>query len=254
MRKRRVLTTVALFGLVGSAGCGGGGGGSASPTTPTTPSTPSAPTQQLTVSADLPSTPNPPMPGLYQDGMGTYPPGDDVYFDPSLHIFIRPLCPGSSQTTPRALNLVLPSTAVALVAARLSRCMDLAGAARTEAIFLHLPNPSYQQVAVLAPRGAPLNADTSQSIFLFFNVDSNGDGKIEVPPDEQYNIRWQQGMYIKRRSETATTIISELTALATEFGPDLSCSAELILRNTPLGEISKGFSCIPLVVTVTVQK
>lgn len=80
------------------------------------------------------------------------------------------------------------------------------------------------------------------------------DGTIRVPPDDQYNIRWQSGIYLQRRSDTPNGTAYTLTSRATEFGPDLSCDAELILRNTPLGEMTKGTHCLPLVVTFTVQR
>lgn len=252
MKSIRWRTALALLALIGSVRCGGGGR-SAAPTAPTT-STAASPTAQQAVSADLPNTVA--SPGLYQDGRGTYPPGDEVYFGDSLgsSLFVRPLCSGSSRV-PRELNLVLPQGARDVAAGRLSKCVDLSGAGRGEAIFLHVPNLlPLQTGAVVGARGAPPNATTNVSIFLYLNVDSNGDGTISLPMDDSYNIRWQKGIYLKQRSETVTTTVYELTSLATQFGPDLSCSAELILRNTPLGEISKGFHCLPLVLTVTVHK
>lgn len=211
---------------------------------------------QPAVSADFPVAAGAATPGVYQDGRGTYPAGDDVYLSPDgRDVFVRPLCSESSRTTPRKLDLVLPPGARETAAGRLSTCTDLAGAGRAEGVALHLPSPLTQQPgALVGAGGAPPNADTSVSVFLFFNIDSNGDGMIRVPPDDQYNIRWQRGIYLDQRSETATTTVYTLTSRATQFGPDLSCAAELILRNTPLGEISKGSHCLPLVVTFTVQK
>lgn len=252
MSRLQVSAVGFALALVGIVQCGGG----SAPTAPTSPARP-APGAPQTVSADLPDAPNPSAPGLYQDGKGTYPPGDEVYVGGRTgeSLFVRPVCPGSTQTAPRELNLVLAPAARAVASGRLSTCVDLSQGGRAEAIYLHVPNPLAQQPgAVAGAGGAPPNADTSVSVFLFLNLDSNGDGTIRVPPDDQYNVRWQKGIYLKQRSETATTTIYELTSLETSFGPDLSCSAELILRNTPLGEISKGFHCLPLVVTITLQK
>lgn len=193
--------------------------------------------------------------GVYQDGNGTYPAGDDSYFSgDGQSIFVRPLCPTSSRGTPRRLNLVLPSSAREVASGRLSTCMDLEGNGRAEGVFLHVPSPVRVQPGGIVGSAAPANFDTSVSVFLLFNVDSNGDGTIRVSPDDQYNVRWQRGLYLQRRSETSMATIYTLTSRATEFGSDLSCHAELILRNTPLGEVSKGTHCLPLEVTFTVHK
>lgn len=243
------IGAVVIAALAGATACGG--------TSPTAPSQPSAPGVQRTVSADLPVAPNLTAPGLYQDGLGTYPAGDDeVRLSPDQRsLFIVALCAGSTQKAPRELNLVLPAAAREVAVGRLSTCNDLGGNGRAEGIYLHMPNPlTGQPGTVVGSGGAPPNAPTNVSVFLFFNIDSNGDGIIRIPPDDQYNVRWQRGIYLKLRSETATATVYELTSLETAFGPDLSCSAELILRNTPLGEISKGFHCLPLSLTVTLQK
>lgn len=242
------IATVLLIS-VGVVQCGGGAANPAAPTpSPSPGATPPA------VSADLP-TAAASAPGLYQDGLGTYPAGDDVYLSPDgRDLYVRPLCPESSRGTPRRLNLVLPPGAREIAAGRMSTCMDLGGNGRGEGIYLHLPNPFARQPGATVGASAPENADTSSSVFLFFNVDSNGDGTIRVPPDDQYNIRWQKGLYLHRRSDTATANTYTLTSFATEFGPDLSCDAQLILRNTPLGEVTKGTHCVPLVVTFMVQQ
>jgi len=243
MRRRLLITVVAL---AGATRCGGG---STSPSAPGGSTT--TPAAQHMVSADLPAMPIPQTAGLFQDGVGAYPPGD-AYTSPSgSDVFVQAHC--TSPTGARELNLVLPQNTRGAISGRLSKCAS--ASAVQEQIYLHLSTMLNKATGdVIGPAGAPPNADTSSSIFLYLNVDSNGDGTIQVPPDDSYNIRWQKGIYLKQRSETPTTTVYELTTLATQFGPDVSCSAELILRNTPLGEISKGFYCIPLVLTVTAQK
>lgn len=251
MKNRHLPATLVLLALVGAARCGGGTSPTA-PTAPTTPNAPSTPVAQQMVSADLPAPPGPSTPGLYQDGLGTYPPGDDVYLSPGgRDLFVRPVCTGSA---PRALNLVLSPAAREVVVGRLARC-TVPGSSTNEWLYLHLPNPLMQQTgAVIGANGAPPNTDISVSVNVALTVDSNGDGVIKAPPDDLYQIRWQKGIYLKQRSETATTTAYELTTLETSFGPDLSCSAELLKTSTPQGEISKGFHCLPLVLTVTLHK
>lgn len=225
--------------------CGGG------PAAPTAPTTVPAVTS-LRVSAELPVVL--PSAGLYQDGLGVYPPGDDVFLSPDQRsLFIRPLCAGSG-STPRRLTIILPPDAREIAAGRLSTCMDLAGNSRAEGVILHLPSPLAAAAGVIVGGGAPPNADTSGSVFLLFNVDSNGDGTIRVPPDDQYNVRWQRGLQVQERTDTAAATVYRFTSEATAFGPDRSCDAELILRSTPLGEIGKGRICLPLTVTLSVHK
>lgn len=240
-----IVVVMVMIALIGASRCGRGS------TTPTAPTT-----TRLPVSVDVPVAPSPPTPGLYQDGQGMYRQGDTVFFSGSSgsSLFLNPNCIGSSPV-PRELNLVLPQEARDVVVGRLSTCVASGGGGSEEAIFLHVPALlSLPTGAVVAPGGAGPNSSTAGSIFLFLRVDSNGDGTIRVDTDEQYNIRWQRGIYLRQRSETATTIVYDLTSLATQFGPDLSCNAEVILRNTPMGEVSKGLYCVPLVLTVTLHK
>lgn len=158
MRIARLRFFLALVALVGAAGCGGGSG---APTAPASPATPSTPAAQQLVSADLPVA-NLSAPGLYQDGLGTYPPGN-VYLTPNnTGLFLQPQCPGSSRTPARETNLVLPQTARDVVAARVAKCGGYG--VPGEQIYLHLPNPSTQRVGGVIGAGGLRQMSTSAGV------------------------------------------------------------------------------------------
>ena len=172
--------------------------------------------------------------GLYQDGLGTYP--------GSQGQVLHPACP-TRRSSGRAVNLLLP-------AGTLNDPIATCGA-----IWLSLPDFLNAQVGDVLGVAAPPNSSTGETVFLYFLTDSNGDGKFTSPGDNQYNIRWQGGIYVVSRTDTGNTTTFVLSTKHSNPDLDLSGAAELIHRNDPLyGQISKGSYCIPLELTITVSR
>lgn len=167
--------------------------------------------------------------GLYQDGLGTYS-GSEV---------LHPAC-ATRRSSGRSVNLLLP-------AGTLSDPIATCGP-----IWLSLPGLLNAQAGDILGVPAPPDTSTGNTVFLYFLTDSNGDGKFTSPGDDQYNLRWQAGIYVQSRSETPNGTVFVLSTKDVSR-PDLSGAAELIHRNSPSGEISLGSFCIPLELTVRVS-
>jgi hypothetical protein len=167
--------------------------------------------------------------GLYQDGLGTY----------SGSELLHPAC-AARRSPGRAVNLLLP-------AGTLDDPIATCGP-----IWLAIPDLLDAQAGDILGLPAPPDTSTGDTVFLYFLTDSNGDGKFSSPGDDQYNVRWQAGIYVQSRTVTPTGTVFELSTKDVSR-PDLSGAAELIHRNSPSGEISLGSFCIPLELTVRVS-
>lgn len=165
---------------------------------------------------------------MNQDGVPDSYAGDGVHFQSDGDLMVIP-------ASPRGFRILLPSAA-------LSQLGAVPFDPTTEWTWIHIPDLLNATAPAVLGEPAPPNSNTSGSVFLYFRIDSNGDGKL-TQRDEQYNLRWQGGIQLVAVTTTETGVIYELT---TE--PDLSF-AELILR-TNRGEVSKGFYYVPLTLRV----
>lgn len=172
--------------------------------------------------------------GLYQDGLGTY--------SASGPAVLQPLC-ATRRSSGRAVNLLLPGPAAGNLNGPIATCGP---------IWLSMPGLLDAQAGDILGLPAPPGSSSGDTVFLYFLTDSNGDGKFANPGDDQYNVRWQAGIYVQSRSETPNGTVFVLSTKDVSR-PDLSGAAELIHRNSPSGEISLGSFCIPLELTVRVS-
>ncbi len=199
-------------------------------------------TNSTTVDLGLaPSTP--PCPGLtevtgiYQDGKGTYLPGDSVVWadtDNGVDLRIKPLCSANRQ-----LNPLLPGAAIALLTGPINPCQDSGG---INTIQLKIPDLQGAPTGVVGKPSLSPDYPKAESVYFYFLVDSNHDGNFGGG-DDGYNLVWQSGIYLTR-TELPDRTVYELTTDLTS--PD----AELI-QGIGSGGTSKGVFCVPLRLTAT---
>jgi hypothetical protein len=167
--------------------------------------------------------------GIYQDGKGTYLPADSVEWG-GTDLRITPLCPN------RHLNVLLPTAALAVLAAPFETC-------RGTGALLKIPALLNAQTGVVGQPSVPPDYPKAASVYYYFLVDSNHDGKFWSHNDIGYNLVWQSGIYLTRTEYSDRTVYDLTTDLTS---PD----AEL-LQGVGNGGTSKGVFCIPLRLMVT---
>lgn len=186
--------------------------------------------------ADLPSPTTPPCPeltevtGIYQDGKGTYLPGDEVVWSKTTNgtdLRIKPVCSAG-----RELVALLPDAAMALLTGDMNRCQSSAG---LNTIQLKIPDLQAAQTGVV---GQPSSGSVVDSVYFYFRVDSNHDGSF-TSGDDSINLVWQNGIYLTRTELADRTIYDLTTELTSPY-------AELFI-----GSGSQGTFCVPLRMTVT---
>lgn len=191
---------------------------------------------QIRASVYLPAAPFLNATGIYTDGLDmngdgqidAYA-GDGVYFDSGDgDLLVTP-------PKPRGFRILLPTEA-------LSKMGATPFDPTSDWTWIHIPGLLYATAPAVLGQPAPLNSTTSRSVFLYFRVDSNRDGRLSQS-DEQYNVRWQDGIYLTSVTNANGVVTYELNTADRSY-------AELILR-TNRGEISKGFYYVPLQLTVT---
>jgi len=197
--------------------------------------------------ADLylaPSTSQCPVPaevtGIYQDGKGTYLPGDVVEWASTtngIDLRIKPLCSAGRQ-----LNALLPNAAIALLAGPINRCQ---GSDNLNTIQLKVPDLQGAQTGVVGKASLPPDYPKADSVYFFFLVDSNHDGRFGNG-DVGYNLVWQSGIHLTRTEYFDRTVYDLTTDLT-------SPNAELI-QGVGNGGTSKGVFCVPLRLMVTQLK
>jgi hypothetical protein len=170
--------------------------------------------------------------GIYQDGKGTYLPGDSVEFFQS-DLRITPLCSAS-----RSLNVLLPAAALVRLTGPMETCRGRGG-------LLKIPALLNARTGVMGEPSLPPDYPMGASVFYYFVVDSNGDGRFSLD-DDAYTLVWQSGIHLTR-SEHSDRTVYELTTELTS--PD----AELI-RETDAGGVSEGVFPMPLRLTATRSK
>jgi|GEM_PF-6303374 len=178
--------------------------------------------------------------GIYQDGKGTYLPGDVVEWASTtngIDLRIKPLCSAGRQ-----LNALLPNAAIALLAGPINRCQDSGGLAT---IQLKIPDLQGAQTGVVGRPSLPPDYPKADSVYFYFLVDSNHDGSFGRG-DTGYNLVWQSGIYLTRTEYFDRTVYDLTTDLT-------SPNAELI-QGVGSGGTSKGVFCVPLRLTVTQLK
>jgi len=175
--------------------------------------------------------------GIYQDGKGIYLPGDVVEWASTtngIDLRIKPLCSANRQ-----LNALLPNAAMPLLGGPINRCQGSGG---LNTIQLKIPDLQGAQTGVVGQPSLPPDYPKADSVYFYFLVDSNHDGKFGLG-DNAYNLVWQNGIYLTR-TESFDRTVYELTTDLT------SPTAELIQGNGT----SKGLFCVPLRLTVTQLK
>jgi hypothetical protein len=170
--------------------------------------------------------------GIYQDGKGTYLPGDVVELSGDLRI--KPSCSAGRQ-----LNALLPNAAVALLTGPINRCQGSGG---LNTIQLKIPGLQDAQTGVVGQPSLPPDYPKAYSVYFYFLVDSNHDGKFGNG-DTGYNLVWQSGIYLTRTEYFDRTVYDLTTDLT-------SPNAELI-QGVGNGGTSKGTFCVPLKLMVT---
>jgi hypothetical protein len=166
--------------------------------------------------------------GIYQDGKGTYLPADSVELGGDLRI--TPLC-----SVPRHLNVLLPAAALTVLAAPFETC-------RGTGALLKIPALLNAQTGVVGQPSLPPDYPKAASVYYYFLVDSNHDGKFGRG-DIGYNLVWQSGIYLTRTEYSDRTVYDLTTDLT-------SPNAELI-QGIGNGGTSKGVFCVPLRLMVT---
>jgi streptogramin lyase len=178
--------------------------------------------------------------GIYQDGRGTYLPGDSVVWADTpngIDLRIKPLCSGN-----RRLNALLPSAAMALLTGPINPCQD-SGSLNT--IQLKVPDLHEAPTGVVGKPSLPPDYPKAESVYFYFLVDSNHDGRFDGR-DDGYNLVWQSGIYLTR-TEYFDRTVYELTT-------DLTSPNAELLQGIGNGGSSKGVFCVPLRLTVTQPK
>jgi hypothetical protein len=178
--------------------------------------------------------------GIYQDGKGTYLPGDSVVWADTpdgVDLRIKPLCSGN-----RRLNALLPSAAIALLTGPINLCQDSGG---LNTIQLKIPDLQGAQTGVVGKPSLPPDYPKAESVYFFFLVDSNHDGSFRSD-DDGYNLVWQSGIYLAR-SEFVDRTVYELTT-------DLTSPNAELFRGIGTGGVSEGVFCVPLRLMVTQLK
>jgi hypothetical protein len=173
--------------------------------------------------------------GIYQDGKGTYLPGDVVEFSGDLRI--KPFCSAGRQ-----LNALLPNAAMALLAGPMNRCQ---GSGSLNTIQLKIPALLDAQTGVVGQPSLPPDYPKAASVYYYFLVDSNHDGSFGRG-DIGYNLVWQSGIYLTRTEYFDRTVYDLTTDLT-------SPNAELI-QGVGTGGTSRGTFCVPLKLRATKLK
>ncbi len=174
--------------------------------------------------------------GIYQDGKGTYLPSDSVQWSGTTgnaDLRITPLC-----SVPRHLNVLLPASALAVLAAPIETC-------RGTGALLKIPDLKDAQTGVVGQPSLPPDYPKANSVYYYFLVDSNHDGSFGRG-DIAYNLVWQSGIYLTR-TEYVDRTTYELTT-------DLTSPNAELLQGAGNGGTSKGVFCVPLHLTVTQLK
>lgn len=178
------------------------------------------PPPENSTTADLDLAPSaPPGPGLaevagiYQDGKGTYLPGDAVEFFQS-DLRITPLCSAS-----RSLNVQLPAAALARLTGPMETCRGRGG-------LLKIPALLNAQTGVIGERSLPPDYPKGASVFYYFLVDTDGDGRFS-PDDDAYTLVWQSGIHLTRTEHADRTVY--------ELATDLTSSDAELIRETDAG-------------------
>ncbi len=167
--------------------------------------------------------------GIYQDGKGTYLPGDSVEFFQS-DLRITPLCSAN-----RSLNALLPAAALARLTGLMETC-------RGKGALLKIPALLNAQTGVVGEPSLPPDYPKGASVFYYFFVDSNGDGRVS-PDNDAYALVWQNGIHLTR-IEHADRTVYELTT-------DLTSTDAELIRETEAGGVSEGVFFVPLRLTAT---
>src|SRR5713101_9082316 len=108
--------------------------------------------------------------GIYQDGKGTYLPGDVVEWASTtngIDLRIKPLCSAGRQ-----LNALLPNAAMALLGGPINRCQGSGG---LNTIQLKIPDLQGAQTGVVGRPALPPDYSVIDSVYYYFLVDSNHD-------------------------------------------------------------------------------
>jgi hypothetical protein len=194
------------------------------------------PPPKSSTSADFDLAPSPsPNPGLtevtgiYQDGKGTYRPGDAVEFFQS-DLRVTPLCSAN-----RSFQILLPAAARARLAGPIETC-------RGRWSLLKIPAVLNAETGVVGEPSLPPDYPKGASVFYSFLVDTKGDGRFSLD-DDAYHLVWQSGIHLTRTECLDRTVYSLTTDLTS---PD----AELI-RDTDTGGVSEGVFPVPLRLTAT---
>jgi len=170
--------------------------------------------------------------GIYQDGKGTYLPGDAVEFF-KCDLRITPLCSAS-----RSFHIVLPAAALALLAGRIETC-------RGRWSLLKIPGLLNARTGAVGEPSLPPDYPKGASVFYSFLVDSNRDGGSSID-DDAFHLVWQSGIHLTRTDYTDRTVY-ELTT-------DLTSSDAELIRETDSGGVSEGIYPVPLRLTATRRK
>ncbi len=173
--------------------------------------------------------------GIYQDGKGTYLPSDGVEWSRTtngIDLRIRPGC-----SVPRSLNVLLPAAALAVLADPFDTC--------TGSALLKIPDLKDAQTGIVGKPALPPDYPKADSVYYYFFVDSNHDGKFGRG-DDAYNLVWQSGIYLTRTEYSDRTVYDLTTDLT-------SPNAEL-LKGAGNGGESKGTFCVPLRLMATQLK
>jgi len=170
--------------------------------------------------------------GVYQDGKGTYMPADSVAWG-GTDLRITPLCPN------RNFNILLPAAALSVLGGPFETCRGVGA-------LLKIPGLLNAQTGVVGQPSLPPDYPKAASVYYYFFVDSNHDGKFSSRNDTGYNFVWQSGIYLTRTEYSDRTVYDLTTDLTS---PD----AELI-QGVGNGGTSKGTFCVPLKLMVTNMK
>jgi hypothetical protein len=171
--------------------------------------------------------------GIYQDGKGTYLPSDTVDWG-GTDLRITPLCPN------RHFNVLLPTAATTVLGGPFETCRGVGA-------LLKIPALLNAQTGVVGQPSLPPDYPKAASVYYYFMVDSNHDGKFTLGRgDTGYNLVWQSGIYLTRTEYFDRTVYDLTTDLT-------SPNAELI-QGVGNGGTSKGTFCLPLKLMVTKLK
>lgn len=193
--------------------------------------------------ADLPSPSTPPCPeltevtGIYQDGKGTYLPGDEVVWAKTTNgtdLRIKPRC-----SAEREVIALLPDAAMALLTGDINSCQSSGG---LNTIQLKIPDLQGAQTGVV---GQPTTGSVVDSVYFYFLTDSNNDGAFGGD-DDSINLVWQSGIYLTRTEFSDRTVYDLTTDLTSPY-------AELFVNGLGAAA-SKGTFCVPLWLTATRMK